>query len=320
MAMAAASALALAVALRRSVPMRLTTTGESPPPTTGALPVLWQVPPFSFVDQHGRSTTAADLRGHVWITDFIFTRCTTICPLITAKMALVQRRLQNPDLRFVSFSVDPEHDTPEALKRYAAGWRAAESRWILLSTTQAALASIVSGMFVNVKPAEDDILHTNLFFLVDARGGVRGIYESDRDDAIERIARDTAALARESLAASSPRDEATSGAELYTALGCGACHSRRDIAPPLEGLQGRRVRLSGGVELTAEAAYVRESIVAPSAKIVAGYSIQMPSYERELTPRELDLIVEYVGTLGADTAPSRATTERAQASPIQCVR
>src|SRR6185295_18871016 len=110
------------------------------------------------------------------------------------------------------------------LKRYSAGWRSGESRWVLLSTTQAGLSSVVSGMHVNVKPGKDDILHTNLFFLVDAQGRVRGIYESDRNDAIERLARDTAALARESPA---PRDEATSGGELYAALGCGACHARR---------------------------------------------------------------------------------------------
>jgi protein SCO1/2 len=307
-------ASAFAIASWRSLPfrrpadsmrpdLRRPVADEIPPPATGALPVLWQVPPFSFVDQHGRSTTAEDLRGHVWIADFVFTRCTTICPLITAKMALLQRRLQSSDLRFVSFSVDPEHDTPEALKRYAAGWRAGESRWILLSTTPAALASLASGMYVSVKPGENDILHTNLFFLVDEQGRVRGIYESDKDDALERLARDTAELARESPA--SPRDEATSGGELYAALGCGACHSRHDLAPPLEGLLGRRVQLVGRAELTADAGYVRESILVPSAKIVAGYSIQMPSYERELTTGELDRIVEYVGTLGANQ-PARS--------------
>jgi YHS domain-containing protein/mono/diheme cytochrome c family protein len=238
----------------------------------------------------------------VWIADFIFTRCTTICPLITAKMALLQRRLPSTDLRFVSFSVDPEHDTPEALKRYAAGWRAGESRWVLLSATPIDLTSFVSGMYVTVKPGENDILHTNLFFLVDAHGGVRGIYESDRNDAIERLARDTAALVRESPLEPSSHGEEASGSELYAAFGCGACHARRDLAPPLEGLLGRRVRLVGGAELKADAAYVRQSIAAPSAKVVAGYSIQMPSYERELTTAELDRLVEYVGTLGADQA------------------
>jgi protein SCO1/2 len=307
-------ASAFAIASWRSLPSRRPVADETPPSATGALPVLWQVPPFSFVDQNGRFTTAEDLRGHLWIADFVFTRCTTICPLITAKMALLQRRLTSSDLRFVSFSVDPEHDTPEALKRYAAGWRAGESRWILLSTTQAALASVASGMYVKVQPAPDDIRHSNLFFLVDEQGRVRGIYESDRNDALERLARDTAALAHESPA--SPRDEATSGGELYAALGCGACHSRHDLAPPLEGLLGRRVRLAEGAELTADAGYVRESILVPGAKIVAGYSIQMPSYERELTTGELDRLVEYVGKLGADQA---ARSSRGSAASAQVV-
>ena len=161
-------------------------------------------------------------------------------------------------------------------------------------------------MFVNVKPEKDDILHTNLFFLVDAQGRVRGIYESDRNDAIERLARDTTTLARESPPT---RDEATSGAELYAALGCGACHARHDLASPLDGLLGRRVQLAEGAELTADAGYVRESILAPSTKLVAGYSIQMPSYERALTTGELDRLVEYVGTLRAEQRPA---AERAQ--------
>src|SRR5262245_26363126 len=95
----AAGALALVVAARRQgAPRRAGAPAEpraaqepgAAMPAEAPPPVLWQVPPFSFADQHGRPAAAADLRGHVWIADFIFTRCTTICPLITAKMALLQ--------------------------------------------------------------------------------------------------------------------------------------------------------------------------------------------------------------------------------------
>jgi protein SCO1 len=296
----------LAIGSRRAAaPRRVEPAGGGPAANaTEALPVLWQVPAFTFPDQHRRPTTPADLRGHVWIANFIFTQCTTQCPLITAKMALLQRRLRGEGLRFVSFSVDPAHDTPDVLKRYAAGWRAGESRWTLLSTTAAALESLASAMYVTVKPAEKDIDHTRLFFLVDVQGGVRGIYESDKNDAMERLVRDTEALAGALPAQPSPRDEATTGAEVYAALGCGACHARRDLAPPLEGLQGRRVELEGGVAVHADTAYVRESIVAPDAKVVAGYTTRMPSYERELTQRQLDALVEYVGTLVATARPA----------------
>jgi protein SCO1/2 len=271
---------------------------KAAPANASSLPVLWRVPEFSFHNQHGRPTVNADLRGHVWIADFIFTRCTTICPLITAKMALLQRRLPDNNLRFVSFSVDPERDTPHALQRYAAEWRPGESRWVLLSTTAEGLKSLSSGMFTKVSPTEKDILHSELFFLVDAQGAVRGIYESAKNDALERLVRDSEALSAAAPAA--PRDEVRTGAEVYATLSCSACHERRDLAPPLDGLVGRRVSLQGGGELSADVAYIREAIVAPGAKIVAGYLTLMPSYEGELTPRELDLLVEHVAMLRAN--------------------
>jgi protein SCO1 len=269
-------------------------------------PVLWQVPAFSFSDQSARPTSAADLRGHVWIADFVFTRCTTICPLITAKMAMLQRRLEGrKSLRFVSFSVDPARDTPEALKRYAAEWRPTETRWVLLSTTPEGLEKLASAMYVSVKPVENDIAHSNLFFLVDATGGVRGIYESDKNDAIERLVRDTEVLLE---ASPSPPSPVATGKELYEALACGACHARKELAPPIEGLLGRRVELAGGGAVVADAPYIRESIVLPEAKLVHGYSLRMPSYGRDLTPSELDAVVEYTVMLAgaAATAPNAA--------------
>lgn len=306
-------AVALAIAAQRKAPTpsRVYTDETVGTVASGELPVMWQVPKFSFVDQNGRRTTASDLEGHVFIADFVFTSCTTVCPLITAKMALLQRRLEaHSSLRFVSFSVDPERDTPEALKRYAAAWRPAETRWLLLSTTPNELKSLASGMFVNVRPVENDIAHSNLFFLVDARGGVRGIYESDRNDALERLVGDAEALLRatpEPAEVGPGPHRSGNGRELYAALGCGACHARSELAPPLEGLAGRRVRLEGGTELTADAPYVRESIVLPDAKRVEGHVLRMPGYEKELTKSELDGLVAYVMTLGAGATPARET-------------
>jgi protein SCO1 len=305
-AAALAFALAFAIAAQRGARKHPTARGEPRPSAapSGALPMLWQVPSFSFVDQSGRATTTADLRGHVWIADFIFTSCTTICPLITAKMALLQRRLKDPGLRFVSFSVDPEHDTPEALKRYASEWREGESRWKLLATDSKGLESFAKSMFVIVEPGAKDIGHSKLFFLVDAQGGVRGIYESDRDDALERLVRDAEALGGGAPTATS--GESAGGGELYAALGCGACHLRSDLAPPLEGLVGRRVKVEGGAALTADVAYVRESIVLPDAKRVEGYPLRMPAYGKELGPAELDALVGHVASLKAAKAEPNA--------------
>lgn len=310
-------AVALAIAAQRKAPAPSHVYTDEPLGTvaSGESPVMWQAPKFSFVDQNGRRTTTSDLAGHVWIADFIFTSCTTICPLITAKMALLQRRLErHPSVRFVSFSVDPERDTPEALKRYAAAWRAGETRWLLLSTTPNELKSLASGMFVNVRPIENDIAHSNLFFLVDARGGVRGIYESDKNDALERLVGDTEALLRathEAAEVGRGPHRSGNGRDLYAALGCGACHARSELAPPLVGLAGRRVKLEGDAELSADAAYIRESIVAPDAKLVVGHVLRMPSYEKELTKSELDAVVEYVMMLGA-AAPAQEAAAPAE--------
>ena len=92
-------------------------------PAGAELPELWRVPGFSFRDQHGKSTTDRELLGHVWIADFIFTSCTTVCPMLSAQMVMLQRSLPHPELRFVSFSVDPAHDTPEVLQAYAQRWQ-----------------------------------------------------------------------------------------------------------------------------------------------------------------------------------------------------
>jgi protein SCO1/2 len=311
-----AGAVLLAASTHRSSPARRAraSADRGAPGADGALPVLWRMPAFSFPDQHGTPTATADLRGRVWIANFIFTHCTSICPLITAKMALLQRRLHSPDLRFVSFSVDPARDTPEVLRRYAVGWRPGETRWLLLGTTPAGLEGLAAAMYVTVKPSETDINHTRLFFLVDADGAVRGIYESDRNDAVERLIRDAEALGGGSPADSALPDAAASGGELYAALRCAACHARPELAPPLEGIQGRRVRLDGGAELTADAAYIREAIVAPDVRLVAGYATRMPSYAQELTPRQLDALVDHVGQLAATKHPAHADAAAAGAT------
>jgi len=72
------------------------------------LPVLWQVPEYRLVDQDGRTRTPEELRGSVWIADFIFTSCKSVCPVLSAKMVQVQRAISDPRLKFVSFSVDAE--------------------------------------------------------------------------------------------------------------------------------------------------------------------------------------------------------------------
>src|SRR5713101_367446 len=98
---------------------------------------LGPVGDFSLTERSGQTVSRADLRGKVWVASFLFTRCCTGCPQITATLAQLQKELQGqPDVILVSFSVDPEHDTPKVLKDYAKEWGADPKRWLFLTGKQ----------------------------------------------------------------------------------------------------------------------------------------------------------------------------------------
>lgn len=277
--------------------------------------VGWEAPALSRPDQDGRQVTSAALRGHVWIADFIFTRCTSACPILSARLVSLQRRLPDPSLRFISFSVDPEHDTPAALKEYAARWHGDEARWRLLANDAASLREIAAGMKVPVQATGDEkdpILHTNRFLLVDQRGVVRGRYDSTDEGELQQLLGDTRALlAGAALAGGAAQvlaRDAPDGARLLGELGCLGCHATPQVAPPLAGLSGRRVELAGGQAVSADAAYLRESIVSPAAKVVAGYAPTMPGYAW-LEPAQVEALVAHLTTLSGGPAPQARTQE-----------
>jgi protein SCO1/2 len=263
----------------------------------GPLPKLWRVPAFELVSQRMQPVSDLALRGHVWIASFLFTSCGTVCPMLSAKLALLQRRLQQPDLRFVSFSVDPERDTPKRLAAYAQRFRPDETRWQLLSSSRVALDGILRGMHVSAEPSQDQaspIAHSSLLFLTDADGWVRGVYDStDASGGLDALERDVRSLE----AASQPVAPSLDGASLYRQLGCNGCHAEARLAPTLVGLMGQRIAIAGDAQVEVDREYLRESIVAPSAKLSAGYRDIMPSYEAELSREELDALVGYVSRL-----------------------
>lgn len=259
--------------------------------------VLWAAPEFSLVDQGGAPTSKASLRGRVWIANFIFTRCTSVCPTLTARMRALQRKLTNPELRFVSFSVDPEHDTPEALRRYAASWGKHEPRWALLHTEAESLQRLTDGMRVAVFPsgnAANPIVHTSLAFLVDAAGNVRGLYDTDDDDAQQKLIADALALS-----GSAPSRDSSAGRAQFDALGCAGCHDDAKIAPPLAQLS------------QTDDAYLRKSLLEPHAQLVPGYLDLMPSYAKDLSDDQLTALVGYVRSLSTSApVPPAARVER----------
>jgi protein SCO1/2 len=189
----------LLVATMGSWPLVWSRLSPLPPP----LPVLSTLPPFELKDQAGRPFGSKDLAGRVWVASFIFTRCDTICPAITARMARVQNRTRqlSPAFHLVSFSVDPEYDTPERLARYARAHGASPRLWSFLTGPADVLEeTVVSGLKVAMgKERGDDgrfegIFHGSHLVLLDGQGRVRGYYDSDDESLVDQVVRDVGLL------------------------------------------------------------------------------------------------------------------------------
>jgi protein SCO1/2 len=166
--------------------------------------VMGQLPPFSFTDAAGRTVTSSDLFGRPWVADFIFTRCAGACPAMTARMSAL-RREAGADVTFVSFTVDPAHDTPDVLALYAQRAGAGPD-WLFLTGPREALHRLaIDGFKLGVEELPPDrrsegdgpFLHSSHFVLVDGRSRVRGYYDSTDEDALRRLRRDLAAVRAE---------------------------------------------------------------------------------------------------------------------------
>lgn len=169
------------------------------------LPRIAQVPQFALHDQNASGLRRDDLRGHVWIANFMFTSCPDVCPLLTAKMSGVRGRLvaDRADVRYVSFSVDPEHDTPAVLKKYATEHGADLPDWrFLTGPVEQVEHVIVSGFKEALQPGPEvagkarAILHGSHFVLIDRALSIRGYYPSDQEGLL-RLARDARILLAE---------------------------------------------------------------------------------------------------------------------------
>ncbi len=256
---------------------------------------LYPAPAFTGVDQDGRPVTRDSFRGQVWVADFFFTQCKTVCPLITSRLVQLQRRLVGVNARFVSFSVDPSHDTPEALFAYAKKWAPDEARWTLVANDEKGLKALAAGFHVAAEKGStelDPILHSTVFLLIDAEGQVRGVFHSDDREDLAALEAGVRALTKTQAVA--PRALPTTGEGLYHELSCANCHERPELAPPLRGLAGKKRELETGLLVAADAAYVRESILAPEAKRVRGYPLRMPAYDGQLSGEALDTLVAWL--------------------------
>lgn len=155
--------------------------------SAGGLKQYGSVPDFSLTERSGNNVGLAELRGKIWIADFIYTSCTDTCPLQTAMLAKLQEEYTGkPDIQLVSFTVDPERDTPQALSVYAAKHNADAKRWFFLTGQRDRIIRLIQDGFhlsvaaalPNADESSGMIPHSPRFVLVDRDGRIRGYYDS----------------------------------------------------------------------------------------------------------------------------------------------
>lgn len=168
------------------------------------LPDYGPMPAFTLVDQSGAPSTDQDLRGAVVVADFIFTSCPDVCPALSLALRSVGQQTADTKIpvRLLSVSVDPERDSPEVLREYAARYDADPSRWRFLTGDPEQVRSTLKGFaqlaervpVSDGKPEDYNVAHSQSMLLYDAEGALRGIYGSDSEE-LKRLVADARRLA-----------------------------------------------------------------------------------------------------------------------------
>jgi protein SCO1 len=168
------------------------------------LPPLGSVGSFSLTDQAGRPVSEGTLRGQVWAAAFFFTRCPTVCPRITRRMRDLQQAAAKDSvkLQLVSFSVDPDNDTPDVLSAYAKQYGADLATWrfltgdleIVRKTSEQGFKLALDGK-AKAGAEHFGLFHGSHLVLVDAAGQIRGYYRTSEDAQMAQLLKDAALLA-----------------------------------------------------------------------------------------------------------------------------
>ena len=165
----------------------------------GADTVFHQIPAFELTDQNGQKFSSQQTKGKIYVADFFFTRCGTICPKLSSAMLRVQDVFgDNPDVILVSHSVDPGHDTPLVLKEYAKKYDAQDGKWFFLTGEKKAIYDLAikgyklpvadaSEYDKNIKNVDEMFIHSEKIMLIDKEGHIRGIYDGTFNADIERL-------------------------------------------------------------------------------------------------------------------------------------
>jgi len=156
------------------------------------------VPEFMLINQDGKNFGSTDLRGKIWIADFIYTTCPGPCPMISNRMSELQDPLKNTDVHLISFTVDPAKDTPQVLRGYAEKLGAENGRWDFLTGAQSTIYNLSrNGFKLAVGEDKGVPVHSTRMILVDRHGAIRGYYDAAEADAVTKLVADTTHLLRE---------------------------------------------------------------------------------------------------------------------------
>jgi len=168
------------------------------------LPPISYVQPFSFTDQDGKIVTEKDVKGKVYLANYFFTTCKTVCPRMNNEVKKVYEHFKNEnDFLILSHTSDPNTDSAQRLKRYADSMGVTNSNWIFLTGRkdslyrQARLSYRIDDPNNNVVNIEDDFLHTQFLALVNKKGVVVKIYDGLRQAEIEQLIKDAERLLKE---------------------------------------------------------------------------------------------------------------------------
>lgn len=154
------------------------------------------IPPFRLIDQDGKTVDQSIVKGKIYVADFFFTRCGTICPKIASQLTRVQDIfVNNADIKFISYSVDPEHDRPAELKAYAEKHNAIPGKWYFLTGSKTEIYNLaMTGYYLpavdaGVKAGKPDetFIHSEKLVLVDKDGIVRGFYDGTDKEDVDRL-------------------------------------------------------------------------------------------------------------------------------------
>ncbi|MCU6600238.1 SCO family protein [Peribacillus frigoritolerans] len=184
----------LMAAMGASILLLLTACGSNGVPDAKN----WDLEGFSYIDQEGKPFSKSDLKGKVWVADFIFTSCETVCLPMTSNMTKLQQQLKDEgikDVEFVSFSVDPEIDKPDVLKKFGDQFNVDYGNWhFLTGYGQEEIEQFALDNFKTIvkKPeAEDQVIHGTSFFLIDQEGKIimdyTGLQDIPFDEIIKHI-------------------------------------------------------------------------------------------------------------------------------------